>query len=61
MRVRWESKEKAQVRAKCVRTKTSKCDVRVCDGKIVALQHSGKNTMGQTAKSVDMLIMNAPQ
>ena len=38
MRVRWESKQKAHVRAKCVRAKTSKCDVRACDGKIVALR-----------------------
>ena len=46
MRVRWESKQKAHVRAKCVRAKTSKCDVRACDGKIIALQYSGSFLQG---------------
>ena len=41
VRVRRVIRQKAHVRAKCVRGKTSKCGVRACDGKFVALQHSG--------------------
>ena len=40
VRVRRVIRQKAHVRAKCVRGKTSKCGVRACDGKFVALQHS---------------------
>ena len=43
VRVRRVIRQKAHVRAKCVRGKASKCGVRACDGKFVALQHSGKN------------------
>ena len=41
VRVRRVIRQKAHVRAKCVRGKTSKCGVRACDGKFIALQHSG--------------------
>ena len=51
MRVRWKIKQKAHVRAKCVRAKVSKCEVRACDGKIVALQHSGKKQVYHIALS----------
>ena len=40
VRVRRVIRQKAHVRAKCVRGKTSKCGVRACDGKFIALQHS---------------------
>ena len=43
VRVRRVIRQKAHVRAKCVRGKTSKCGVRACDGKFVALQHSTNN------------------
>ena len=43
VRVRRVIRQKAHVRAKCVRGKTSKCGVRACDGKFVALQHSEQN------------------
>ena len=42
VRVRRVIRQKAHVRAKCVRGKTSKCGVRACDGKFVALQNSTK-------------------
>ena len=44
VRVRRVIRQKAHVRAKCVRGKTSKCGVRACDGKFVALQHSVYNS-----------------
>ena len=47
VRVRRVIRQKAHVRAKCVRGKTSKCGVRACDGKFVALQHSA-NSFGRT-------------
>ena len=40
VRVRRVIRQKAHVRAKCVRGKTSKCGVRACDGKFITLQHS---------------------
>ena len=59
MRVRWESKQKAHVHAKCVRAKTSKCDVRACDGKIT-LQITNRMTAPMMLKTGPNNILRGP-
>ena len=49
VRVRRVIRQKAHVRAKCVRGKASKCGMRACDGKFIALQHSAKTHYANAA------------